>query len=546
MSKDPSKAFLKLYRISDKQSSTVIDVVQFPTADGKVDTIELPPSIVAKPQILLSTLLDHNAALPADASARKDIAHKLAAETPNRFLIRAASTGWVNGTSTYVLANDALGKDGHKYAGGPIFPNEFRLRTVGDLETWKKTASKLALLSSPWVCAMCTPFAAPLLKFSGVDPFTLCLSGTTHSGKSLGTLLAGSVIGFGEKDQLPTWQISKARLQERLPAYNDSMFALDDLENSDGGEKDQYLRVRALAYKIANGSGMERSKTYDKAHNLTHEKWRVIALTSAEITIARKASYSGEKRKNGEALRLIDLPVISDRTGDIFDRVGSDQNRLAWAQKQFGKVVKACKENHGTAQRAYIAAIIQLGNKLEPTIKAHIEEFLALVNDECTTSQANALARRFGLLFAGGAMAIKFKLVAWTMPELEQAISCCFSRARNLLQDEDSVLRDGRVLLAKWLTDTSSKLNKGESDKSLAARLVGMGDVFLIPRITFNGIFHSRTQKTAVENWLLQNRYLTRGNHQDAQEQHIWPDGERRRSVRLNWPEASRSKINRE
>ena len=64
---------------------------------------------------------------------------------------------------------------------------------------------------------------------------------------------------------------------------------------------------------------------------------------------------------------------------------------------------------------------------------------------------------------------------------------------------------------------------------------------YLIKRHIFDNLFVSRHQLELVEAWLLNNGSLTKGlpkagrsGATDAKEQHIWPDGERRRSVEID------------
>ena len=50
-------------------------------------------------------------------------------------------------------------------------------------------------------------------------------------GKRIATLVASSLIGISRMENLLNWNITDARLEERLAEFNDLLFPIDDLEN---------------------------------------------------------------------------------------------------------------------------------------------------------------------------------------------------------------------------------------------------------------------------------------------------------------------------
>lgn len=146
-------------------------------------------------------------------------------------------------------------------------------------------------------------------------------------------------------------------------------------------------------------------------------------------------------------------------------------------------------------------------------------------------------------------LARRFGLVGWDNNELLAAIRTCYARARAMLPDDDRLLRDGIGILADRLTSLpaySSGLkrpfNAGFDDVDGVRGNSSTGPC-LIKRHVFDTLFVSRHQLELVEAWLLDNGALTKGlpkrgsaDFFSPKEQHMWPDGRRRRSLEIKWP----------
>ena len=220
---------------------------------------------------------------------------------------------------------------------------------------------------------ICVALAAPLLAITNRSSFTVCLSGRTRVGKSIATLAGASIIGIPRIAEMITWNIKDARLEERISEYNDALFPIDDLSNMDGGNKEKYLRIRDVAYRVSQGWETARHSSFTAAHGGVHGSWRCIALTSSEKSIRELARAVKLERQHGEALRLIDLPVIFDGLDHIFDRLPEDPDRSNfqdWKRDTFKRIADACEKDHGKASRKYIKALIADRAKLEKYVQA--------------------------------------------------------------------------------------------------------------------------------------------------------------------------------
>lgn len=119
-----------------------------------------------------------------------------------------------------------------------------------------------------------------------------------------------------------------------------------------------------------------------------------------------------------------------------------------------------------------------------------------------------------------------------------------------MLPDDGELLRVGLEALSQKLATLPvlSSRNVDQFDKTKCDALDGYKKlsaeetVYLIKRHVFDSLFISRQQQDLVENFLLDSGELMRAQTKGAKSsggvpkvQHIWPDGQRRRSVELNW-----------
>jgi len=435
-----------------------------------------------------------------------------------------------------------------------------KLSARGTWKGWRSGVGEPARLSSIMMFAISVAFAAPLLALVKWPSFAICLSARTRAGKSITTLMAASVPGIGGIDDLITWNIKDARLEQRLAEYNDTIFPIDDLMGMAGGDKEKYLRIRDLAYKFAQGWATGRHDSFTQTHGGVHERWRCIVLTSHEKPISDLARAAGLEWQHGEALRLIDVPATFEGLDHAFDRLpaslatGNFQN---WKNDTFKKIADACYYNHGKAFRKYIKTLIANPN-LEEYIHSKIMYFVNKARDEFDGGVARDVAEKFGLIYAGGRLGIRCGLLPWDKGELLDAVMKCHVGARKLLPDEGIALREGiaalrarlRELLVMPATSQQTNMTANFDEVDGYRRRQKKCTRYIIKREAFNAVFTSRTQKTLVIGWLIENQRITRAvpnasagaDELKPKGQFFWPDGVRRRSYEIFWPRKRRAK----
>ena len=400
MTNNPTRNVTKIARIRDKATGKYLEIIEFPISKFNVGKIKLSPSAVSEPKSLEKALRNAGAILPKDDQELKELLTSVAKSDAPKDWIYAARTGWTQDKKAFVLVDRVIGNSKTKIIGvnqaNTVNDPSGRLSNKGSWKSWRDTIAKPAHLSTILMFAISVALAAPLLAIINRPSFTINMFGRTRIGKSIATLLGASIIGIARIAEMITWTIKDARLEERISEYNDALFPIDDLSNMDGSNKKKYLRIRGVAYRISQGWETARHSSFTAAHGGVHGRWRCIALTSSEKSILELARAVKLERQHGEALRLIDQPVIFDGLDHIFDRLPKNlniSNFQEWKKDTFKRIADACEKNHGKASRKYIKALIADRAKLEGYVQARIAFFMRHVCDEYDGD----VARRAGL-----------------------------------------------------------------------------------------------------------------------------------------------------
>jgi hypothetical protein len=563
MKANPKPAIKKIARIRDKATESYLEVIEFPISRTNVKRLDLPPSVVSDPKAFLKRLRDAGAILPKDDDQRNNLLSSVARSDPSEDWVYEAQTGWTKSRKAFVIVDGVIGSTKSKIIGvnrtSSVRDPSGRLSNSGSWKSWRNNVAEPARLSTILMFGICAALAAPLLAINKRPSFTICMFGRSRVGKSIATLLGASAIGIGRTDDLITWNIKDARLEERISEFNDALFPIDDLSGMEGSRKEKYQRIRNLAYRISQGLSTARHSSFTAAHGGVHRTWRSIVLTSSEKSIRDLARAVKLERQHGEALRLIDVPAVFDNLDHIFDRVPEDLDRdnfKRWKKDTFKKLADACKVDHGKASRKYVKALIAGRAKLEKYIQAKLEYFVRHVCDEYDGDVARDVAESIGLLYAAGILGIRCGLLPWSKLELLDALTKCYIGARELLPDDGVAVRQGITALRSKLHELP-RINKNAARKAHFDEIDGYRkrrkkeNRYVIKRDAFNSIFASGTQRELIIEWLIQKHQITLATSKESvgapspgpKEQFKWPNGKRHRSIEIALPRRQNKRV---
>ena len=115
---------------------------------------------------------------------------------------------------------------------------------------------------------------------------------------------------WGGKNLVRTWRTTSNGLEGTAASADDTLLSLDEL--GEVSAKD----AEAAAYMLGNGQGKGRSTARGNA--LASSKWKVVFLSTGEISLAERMAEAGIAYMEGQAVRCIDLAIDGRRFG-IFD-----------------------------------------------------------------------------------------------------------------------------------------------------------------------------------------------------------------------------------
>lgn len=129
-----------------------------------------------------------------------------------------------------------------------------------------------------------------------------------------------------------------------------------------------------------------------------------------------------KKAKAGQETRIADIPADLGRFG-IFESLHSYADGASFANS----LMEAARECHGVAGREYILRLStdfeMVRNAVDATIDSFIDEYVP----KGSSGQVKRVGRRFGLVAAGGELAIYFGITQWERGSVIAAVGRCFN-----------------------------------------------------------------------------------------------------------------------
>ncbi|TCO69709.1 DUF927 domain-containing protein [Chromatocurvus halotolerans] len=340
-----------------------------------------------------------------------------------------AQTGWLTDPElplSYVLPNSVLSSDPDlpiAFQPERFSPSADSLQEKGSLKHWQAQVGRYCGGNPILQFTVCAALTPPLLRFAEMDSFGIHLYGASSQGKTTALQVASSVWGNGSdpaasaQSSIQRWNTTANALEGLAAAHNDGLIALDEMGTFTGFD------FGAVVYNLMGGQGKARMN--DRGGMRSLRTWRLLALSTGEISIQAKIKESGGKVKAGQVNRFLDVPVT--------DRIIHPSHDMAPARLA-DRLKEASGQCYGTLGPAFVDMLIHSAPDaaaLAHYIKQLMSQYAALLqgNIQLETHQARAL-KRFGLICTAARLASDFKLLPWP---LEETISAIASAGRTWL-----------------------------------------------------------------------------------------------------------------
>jgi putative DNA primase/helicase len=408
-----------------------------------------------------SALLSLGFMTPTDAKRRGWLTEYLHSRKPAELVRHVQRSGWHG--RCYVLPDETLGSnlDGERVIFHSETGVEANFRQRGDLELWKRDLARLCVGNSRAAFAVSVAFAGPLLAWApGTTGGGFHLVGLTSIGKTSFFLIAASVWGKGTENDpeayLQKWRATSNGLEFQAEQHSDCTLILDDLGQMETGD------AGASAYMLADGQGKTRGRG---AGGLRPKPtWRLLYLSSGEISLAQQMEAIGKKMKGGQEVRLIPIPA------EVAPGTALETTHEFDSGHELSNHVKLhAARCYGTAGRAWLEYLVGHVDGLTAKLRDRIEAIEELLVHANAVGQVKRAARRFALVAAAGEMAREAGLVDWPMGEAIRAAQSCFtawigSRGGSGSSETTAMLRQVRNFLEVHGEGRFSMWHRGADD----------------------------------------------------------------------------------
>nr|WP_171015512.1 DUF927 domain-containing protein [Methylobacterium sp. L1A1] len=540
----------KVAQVYDEGAQVWYDHYEAPGLEGGTITAVVPRED-QDPSAVRRYLLRRGASLPPAAEHRDKLVATIAGDAP--VVRRAARTGWREGGAFVSHLHVAGGAQV-----GAVIPPDCaivgstgQLGLSGELAKWQALVS-VAQHSTAITVALCAAFAAPLLARVRRPNFALVLVGPSRSGKSTAQLVGASVLGFGAEEHLPSLNATHAGLLSAALTFNDHMLPINEVGTARGAKRDIYVVLRETTYALMNGQDVLRHPSFNSG-GATGRTFQVLPILSSEHSPDAWAARNGESRDEGETARLIGVPVLAKGRRTIFDRppAGLVGDALdTWEGTQFNRLRLGLPQQRGVAFRAYLDALVADAD-MSRLAQALVSKFERVVGSSSLSPVAQDIVAKFGVIYAGGMLAIRAGVLRLDKREVAQAVKRACQAALAALPDPAAELLASLALLKERLAsgaiidlDTSTRREQRMMRNADGfQRPKGQGVEFVIRAQVFAGWFGTLARVRRLLEWLDDEGLLDHGRERSrersnhwAQKQVTWPDETRVRSISLYLP----------
>jgi uncharacterized protein (DUF927 family) len=415
-------------------------LLRFPDRDGKVHQWAMPMALLSGDgREYREKLLDMGLVIPPGRKARELLTMYLNTKPPSTVL-SVDRVGWHRGA--YILPDETIGRaDGEQVYLQSRSGTNHKLRMQGTIEEWREEVGIYCVGNSRLVFAVSTAFAAALLNLTGEDGGGFHFRGSSSLGKTTALFVAGSVWGGnGDKGYLQRWKATVNGIEAIAELHNDGLLCLDEIAECEP------QALAEVAYMLANGQGklrMSRSALARKAL-----EWRLLFLSSGEISLADHIAQIGKRTRGGQEVRLVNIEADAGKGYGLFEEL----HRFTDASLFAKHLIDASRNYYGAAIRDFLKRLVTTPDLITMRARAFIDRFVADKVTKQASGEVLRVARRFGLIAFAGKLASSYGITGWDEEESVKAAKKLFDewiaqRGTHGSSDEEAAIRQVRAFI---------------------------------------------------------------------------------------------------
>ena len=209
-----------------------------------------------------------------------------------------------------------------------------------------------------------------------------------------------------------TWETTAVGLQAVATLHTDTLLVLDEIHMVDPKVLDGAI------YALINGAGKSRGNVHAAARPTA--RWRVLVLSSGEVSSETQLSQSGLTIRAGQTIRMLDIPVEGKH--GAFDSLHGFTGGAEFADALREGAAQHC----GHAGPQFVRSLIDARAAGELDLSARlskVQEDFKFLNEP-----QRRVARIFAILALAGELATEWGLLPWKKREATQACVTLFER----------------------------------------------------------------------------------------------------------------------
>jgi len=375
-------------------------VLEWKDPDGGLHKWSVPRSLLVKQGTDLAEALAKGG-LNIAPEAKGQLKKYISAVNPSAKVLNVSRPGWYipkNGLRVFVMPNAVVGAgQDHGVVLQQDAYDPSAQKSSGSLDDWKMNVAGLCGGNDILTFSTSVAFAAPTLKLLGKDSGGFHLHGLSSSGKSTALHGATSVWGYPVK----TWRTTDNALEDTAERHNDLLLPLDELSQVDA------RKAAEVAYMLGNGEGK-----YRLTQSITPQKkktWRLLFLSTGEITLADHAETAGRTTRAGTEVRMVNIDADAGGGMGVFGNIHAAPTAAAFADSLKMATEKYC----GTAGPAFVKWLIENEKDALGKMRTLIDTFKKENVPGDSSGEIYRVADRFSLVGAAGELATEAGITGW-------------------------------------------------------------------------------------------------------------------------------------
>ena len=304
------------------------------------------------------------------------------------------------------------------------------------------------------------------------------------------------------KVEIHTWRTTTNALEGVAASRNDILMLLDELGQADIDDLPKTI------YDLSSGAGKER---LDRNARLAHKrKWRVIFVSSGEISPQEAMETSRNQVKGGQLVRMIGIDI---EDGIIVDSHGKSSVDFVDGLKT------NCATHYGWAGPMFIEELIKTIDTHEgqKELEDDYHECIDLLSTPGLEAEQHRVVKRFALVLLAGIYAVKYGILPLEEDEIIAAVQTLCSR---WLKSADHLSDSVRAIenIQDYLSLNGSRFEDLDSEDSVPhqsrlgwQKLINGTKHYLFPKDIFYKAIKGSSYKAVIKK-LIELRLLHRNN----------------------------------